>query len=118
MKVKFKLDFKKHILMNLPYFALAYVTNKLCALARAQPEGDTLDRLFAALIDFGSAFKNPFPSLHITDFLVGAAAGFGFWFIMYQKRKNAKKFREGKEYGSARWTMTPTKTLSLPRPRG
>lgn len=103
MKVKFKLDFKKHILMNLPYFALAYVANKLCALARAQPEGDMLDRLFAALIDFGSAFKNPFPSLQITDFLVGAAAGFGFWFVMYQKRKNAKKFREGKEYGSARW---------------
>lgn len=103
MKVKFKLDFKKHILMNLPYFALAYVVNKLCALARAQPKGDMLDRLFAALIDFGSAFKNPFPSLQITDFLVGAAAGVGFWFIMYQKRKNAKKFREGREYGSARW---------------
>lgn len=103
MKVKFKFDFKKHILMNLPYFALAYVVNKLCALARAQPEGDVLDRLFAALVDFGSAFKDPFPSLQITDFLVGAAAGFGFWFVMYQKRKNAKKFREGKEYGSARW---------------
>lgn len=103
MKVKFKFDFKKHILMNFPYFALAYVANKICALARAQPKGDALDRLFAAMVDFGSAFKNPFPSLNITDFLVGAAFGGIFWFLMYQKRKNAKKFRNGVEYGSARW---------------
>lgn len=103
MKVKFKFDFKKHILMNFPYFALAYIANKICALARAQPKGDVMDRLFAAMVDFGSAFKNPFPSLNITDFIVGAAFGGIFWFIMYQKRKNAKKFRNGVEYGSARW---------------
>lgn len=103
MKTKFKFDFKKHILMNFPYFALSYVANKLCALARAQPEGDALDRILAAIVDFGSAFKNPLPSLNITDFIVGAAFGGIIWFLMYQKRKNAKKFREGKEYGSARW---------------
>lgn len=103
MKIKFKFDFKKHILMNLPYFALAYVANKMCELARAQPEGDVLDRIFAAMMDFGGAFKNPLPSLNFTDFIVGAAFGGLFWFLMYQKRKNAKKFREGKEYGSARW---------------
>ena len=52
---------------------------------------------------FDKAFNNPFPSLHLQDVLVGVAGGIAFKLIVYYKVKNAKKFRYGREYDSARW---------------
>ena len=51
----------------------------------------------------GKAFHNPLPSLKPMDIVIGIVSGFCFFLIVYCKRKNAKKFRHGEEYGSARW---------------
>ncbi len=103
MKKKFKFDFKKHILLNLPYIILGYVADKFSAAVRASPSEDFTDKFFNALVNLGDAFKNPLPSFHPLDLLIGCAAGGLFSLMMYLKRKNAKKFRQGEEYGSARW---------------
>ena len=100
---KFKFDFKKHILLNIPFIAMFYVVNKLSQATQAAPGKEFSDKLFAAIMDFGSAFSNPLPSFNLIDLLVGGAAAGLFFLILYEKRKNAKKLRSGKEYGSARW---------------
>lgn len=102
-KKGFKLDFKKHILLNLPYFAMFYVVNKLSAATQAAKGADISSKLIAAVMDFGAAFQNPLPSFNPIDLLIGAAAAGLFLLIVTEKRKNAKKFRHGVEYGSARW---------------
>lgn len=99
----FKFDFKKHILLNLPYIALFYVVNKLSAATQAAEGSDISDKLLNAILNIGGAFSNPLPSFNLIDLLIGVAAAALFYFLMQQKRKNAKKFRQGKEYGSARW---------------
>jgi len=53
---------------------------------------------------FGSAFANPLPSFHPVDLLIGLSAGVLLKLAVYVKGKNRKKFRQGEEYGSARWS--------------
>lgn len=60
-------------------------------------------RLMETLNNFGLAFKNPLPSLHPRDIVIGIASGIILWLVVRYKMKNAKKFRHGEEYGSARW---------------
>ncbi|MCR5129075.1 MAG: type IV secretory system conjugative DNA transfer family protein [Lachnospiraceae bacterium] len=93
---------KKFVLLNLPYFIIGYVADKVAMLIRTA-EGDASKRVSFLMTNLGSAFQNPLPSLHPVDLLVGAAVGGLFCLIMTEKRKNAKKFRHGTEYGSARW---------------
>lgn len=100
---KFKFDFKKHILLNIPYIAIFYAMNKLSAATRVAEGSDVSAKFFSLFDDFSVVFANPLPSFHVIDLLVGGAVAFVFWFVMREKRKNAKKFRQGKEYGSARW---------------
>ena len=52
---------------------------------------------------FGTAFANPLPSFHPVDLLIGLSAGVLLKLAVYVKGKNRKKFRQGEEYGSARW---------------
>ena len=92
---KFRFDFKKHILLNIPYFAIFYVLNKVSAATRVAEGSNFSNKFFALFEDFSVVFANPLPSFHPIDLLVGAA-GFLFWFMMNEKRKNAKKFRQGK----------------------
>lgn len=61
-----------------------------------------LDRILGAFLKIGKPC-NPLPSLHPFDLLVGDACGALLWFIVYQKSKNARKYRRGAEYGTARW---------------
>ncbi len=103
MKKKFRFDFKKHILLNLPYIAIFYVMNKISAATQAAEGKDISEKALNAFLDFGAAFSNPLPSFNLTDLLIGGIVAGAFWFVMREKRKNAKKFRNGKEYGSARW---------------
>ena len=62
-----------------------------------------IDRLLAAFTKLGLVFQNPFPSLHPFDLLVGAAAAVLLRLVVWSKIKNAKKYRHGEEYGTARW---------------
>lgn len=80
-----------------------YVVNKLSAATQAAKGADISSKLIAAVMDFGAAFQNPLPSFNPIDLLIGAAAAGLFLLIVTEKRKNAKKFRHGVEYGSARW---------------
>lgn len=80
-----------------------YVVNKLSAATQAAKGADISGKLIAAIMDFGAAFQNPLPSFNPIDLLIGAAAAGLFLLIVTEKRKNAKKFRHGVEYGSARW---------------
>ena len=100
-----KVNMKKLILLNVPYIiAGAFATNLGEAFRIA--EGNNLSEKLQYLViggGFGAAFSNPMPSLHPMDILVGIAIGGALKLAVYLKGKNAKKFRQGEEYGSARW---------------
>ena len=101
--MKKKLDIKKAVLLNLPYVFAFYFVNKLAAVFRLAPGNDLISKLTGGFASFGSAFANPLPSFNPMDLLIGAAAGVLLKLAVYMKAKNAKKFRHGVEYGSARW---------------
>ena len=100
-----KVNMKKLILLNVPYIiAGAFATNLGEAFRIA--EGSNLSEKLQYLViggGFGAAFSNPMPSLHPMDILAGIAIGGALKLAVYLKGKNAKKFRQGEEYGSARW---------------
>ena len=98
-----KADKKRLVLMNLPYVALAYVCNKIVYLYRISEGISGTEKVVSVINHFDKAFANPLPSLVPKDVLYGIAGGIIFKLIMYYKAKNAKKFRHGVEYGSARW---------------
>ena len=104
-KLKSKLkeaDAKKILLKAFPYILTGYFTDKVAWLYR-HTTGEILNRIMAVANGMGEAFKNPLPSLNIKDLLIGAGCGIALKVIVDQKAKNAKKFRHGEEYGSARW---------------
>ena len=94
-------DWKKLLKVNIPYLAFFYVGNMFSAHVRAYRGGDIIDRIMTAIIELGT--MKFIPSLNLNDLLVGIAIAGLMKFIVYTKGKKAKKFREGKEYGSARW---------------
>ena len=93
---------KKFLVTNLPFVAIGYVVDKIAWLYRTTP-GDSTAKLQALVMNFGAAFSPPWPSFHPVDLLVGAAVIGLFKLYMSEKKKNAKKWRHGSEYGSARW---------------
>ncbi|MCI8409111.1 MAG: type IV secretory system conjugative DNA transfer family protein [Lachnospiraceae bacterium] len=98
-----KADTKKLLLMNLPYIFVGYFCNKVAWLWRTAPGDNASDRMLAAMNGLNDLFKNPLPSFFPKDLLIGAGCGAALRLMVYFKAKNAKKFRQGREYGSARW---------------
>ena len=98
-----KLDIKKLVLLNLPYVFAFYFVGKLAAVFRLAPGTEFIDKLTGGFANFGAAFANPLPSFHPVDLLIGVAGGALLKLAVYIKGKNRKKFRQGEEYGSARW---------------
>ncbi len=96
------LEPKKVILKVLPYAIFGYIADKFYYGYRVTESTDTLNKLMDSLAS-NAAFANPLPSFHPMDLLVGIIAGVALKLIVYFKAKNAKKFRQGVEYGSARW---------------
>ena len=86
-----------------PYVIFGYVFNKVSWLYGQQAGDNTLQKVVDTINGMGGAFANPFPSVMPGDLLVGVGCGIGFRMVVYYKAKNAKKFRQGVEYGSARW---------------
>ena len=98
-----KPDVKKLILLNLPYVFAFYFADKIAAVFRLAPGTAFIDKLTNGFAVFGTAFANPLPSFHPVDLLIGVIAGALLKLAVYVKGKNRKKFRQGEEYGSARW---------------
>ena len=91
------------ISQSIPYVIMFYLVDKEAWLYRNCIGGSAFDKLMAVLMNFGLPFQNPLPSVHPYDLFTGLVGALGLWaFVMY-RRKNAKKFRQGEEYGSARW---------------
>ena len=93
----------KLIALYLPYILLGLVATNLGEAWRLAEGKELGDKIMAMMGTFPVAFVNPLPSLHPLDFLVGLCCGAGLRLAVYLRGKNAKKYRHGMEYGSARW---------------
>ena len=101
--MKKQFDIKKLVLLNLPYLLMGlFATNfgEAWRLAQGANASEKFLSLFAVL---PGALQSFWPSLHPLDLLVGLCCGAGLRLAVYLKSKNAKKYRHGMEYGSARW---------------
>ena len=94
-------DKAKFVKQNIPYIAFFYIGNIFSHHVRAYVGGDIIDKIFQGILEINT--MNFLPSIHPTDILMGVLVAVLIKFIVYTKGKNAKKFRQGKEYGSARW---------------
>ena len=95
---------KKLILANLPYLLFAYPFDKLAQAFRLAPGADLSAKLLSIQDGFSMAFASPAPSLEPADLLIGIVGALILRLAVYMKGKNAKKYRHGMEYGSARWS--------------
>ncbi len=96
-------DTKKLILLNLPYILAGYFVDKAAWLWRISEGDNASDKLMIVMGQMEKLFTNPLPSFHPKDLLIGVIGGVALRLVVYFKAKNAKKFRQGVEYGSARW---------------
>ena len=96
-------DQKKLFLANFPYLMFAYFFNKIAWLYRVNTGATSWDKFMNTITYFELAFQNLWPSLNHIDLLCGIAGGVAVKFIIIYRTKNARKYRLGVEYGSARW---------------
>lgn len=94
-------DKAKFLKQNISYLAFFYVGNIFSHHVRAYTGGDVIDKIFQGILELNT--MSFIPSIHPSDILMGVGVAAIIKFIVYTKGKNAKKFRQGKEYGSARW---------------
>lgn len=92
---------KKFILANIPYLSFFYIGNIFSKHINSYVGGDIIDRIMVGISDIGTL--SYIPSLNPRDLLVGISVAAIVKLIVYGKGKNKKKYRQGKEYGSARW---------------
>lgn len=92
---------KKFILSNIPYLSFFYIGNIFSKHINSYVGGDIIDRIMVGISDIGTL--SYIPSLNPRDLLVGVSVAALVKLIVYSKGKNKKKYRQGKEYGSARW---------------
>ena len=92
---------KKFILSNIPYLSFFYIGNIFSKHINSYVGGDIIDRIMVGISDIGTL--SYIPSFNPRDLLVGISVAAIVKLIVYSKGKNKKKYRQGKEYGSARW---------------
>lgn len=97
------MNLKKQLILNCPYALFGLYATKLGYAWRLAEGADASQKLLHYLDALGTAMQSPWPSFYPADLLVGIAAGALLWMVRYVKKQNAKKYRQGKEYGSARW---------------
>ena len=98
-----KPEVKKLLILNLPYLLFVYLFDKVGAAIRLSPGADASGKLLHLGEGFSAAFSSIAPSFHPADLLIGMAGAVIVRLVVYFKGKNAKKYRKGMEYGSARW---------------
>ena len=94
-------DKAKFLKQNIPYLAFFYLGDIFSNHIRAYSGGDVIDKIFQGILEIDK--MSLVPSIHPVDLLIGLGIAALIKFIIYSKGKKAKKFREGAEYGSARW---------------
>ena len=98
-----KPEIKKLLILNLPYLLFVYLFDKAGAAVRLSPGMDASQKILNLGEGFTAAFASAAPSFHPADLLIGIAGAVIIRLAVYLKGKNAKKYRKGIEYGSARW---------------
>ena len=98
-----QVNLKKYVLPNLPYLFVGLYATKLGQAWRLSSGMEFADKVLHLMDGFATAFQSAAPSFHPSDLLVGLCCGAGLRLAVYIKGKNAKKYRHGTEYGSARW---------------
>ena len=98
-----KVSLKKLVAMNIPYLIVFYVVEKCAWLYRHCIGGTVVQKIGVMLMNIPVAFQSWIPSFHIRDLFAGVIGALLLRCAVYMKGKNAKKFRQGEEYGSARW---------------
>ena len=93
----------KLLALYLPYLLVGLAATNFGEVWRLAEGKELGDRIMSMMRTFPLAFANPLPSLHPLDLLVGLCCGAGLRLAVYLRGKNAKKYRHGREYGSARW---------------
>ena len=96
----------KLMALYLPYILLGLVATNFGEAWRLAEGKELGDKIMSMMGTIPMAFANPLPSLHPLDLLVGLCCGAGLRLAVYLRGKNAKKYRHGMEYGSARWGTT------------
>ena len=99
-----KPELKKLLILNAPYLLFVYLFDKIGQAVRLAPGADLSGKVLSLADGFSAAFSNPLPSLAPMDWLIGIAGAVLIRLMVYFKGKNAKKYRKGIEYGSARWS--------------
>jgi type IV secretion system protein VirD4 len=94
---------KKLLILNIPYLFLALFFTKVSQAWRYATGYEIADKILNLMDGFSAAFKNPLPSLYPQDLWIGILIAVIIRLVVYIKGKNAKKYRKGVEYGSARW---------------
>ena len=97
------INWKKLLLPNIPYLFFVYLFDKVGQAVRLSPGADLSGKVLSLGEGFSMAFANPLPSFARMDLLIGIAGAVLIRLMVYFKGKNAKKYRKGIEYGSARW---------------
>ena len=98
-----QMNYKKLIIPNIPYVFFVYLFDKVGQAVRLAPGADISAKILNITQGFSAAFENALPSVYPLDLLVGIVGAVIIRLIVYVKGKNAKKYRKGAEYGSARW---------------
>ena len=97
------MDIKKLLILNLPFIVIWYVVDKLSWLFRQADAELAAMKISFVVMNMGKAFESKLPSIHPIDIIAGIAGALILKAVIAYRAKNAKKFRHGVEYGSARW---------------
>ena len=117
--MKKTLDIKKLVLLNMPYILLGLFATNFGEAWRMAQGADASEKFLSLVAVLPGALQSFWPSLHPLDLLVGLCCGVGLRLAVYLKSKNAKKYRHGLEYGSARWgTREDDALLATAKKRG
>ncbi len=97
------IQMKRVVILSIPYLIIFYLADKCFWLYRHCMGNSMIEKIGVMLMNFPLAFTNWLPSFYLQDLLGGVIVALTFRIVLYFKAKNAKKFRHGEEYGSARW---------------
>ena len=113
-----KKKLSKLLALYLPYVVIGLVATNLGEAWRLAAGKELGDKIVSLMDTLPAAFSNPLPSLHPLDLLVGLCCGAAMRLAVYLKGKNAKKYRHGMEYGSARCLAFPAMLRSFAPQQG